>query len=135
MVKDPKTLKDGALAWMQAKEAERLATEARREIEDFLISEVIGLSEEFEGSQSLTLDNINFKVTGRLNRKVDGDLLESLAREHGLTKVIEDLFKWEPRIKLAQWKATDNAITSVLAEAITTRPGRPSFDISIKEGK
>ena len=128
------TLQEGAIAWMKAKEDERMATALRREIEDYLISEVIALEEDFEGSQSLALGDIKVKVTGRMNRKVDGDMLETLAREHGITTALDELFKWKPELKMTEWKAASEEITSVLAQAITTTPGRVSFDISTKEG-
>lgn len=132
-IKDKKILKEGALAWRKAKDVEAAATEARRVIEDYIMAEVISLAQDFEGSQTRTLDDVVFKVTGRMNRKVDGDMLEALAQEHGLTKVIEDLFKWKPDVKMKEWKQADESITSLLAQAITTTPGRPSFDITIKE--
>ena len=132
-ISDSEVLKRGCVAWMKAKEAERKATEERREIEDYLTANIFSLPETFEGSQSLTLDGIKVKVTGRMNRKVDADRLQELANEHGLVAVVDTLFSWKPELKMTEWRSADAAITSILAEAIETKPGRVSFDISMKE--
>jgi hypothetical protein len=134
-ISDADVLKNGCIAWMAAKDAEKKAIDDRREIEDYLSKYVLSIPETFEGSQSLTLDDIKLKVTGRMNRKVDGKRLEELATEHGLTPALDELFNWKPEVKLTEWKNADAAITSVLAEAIETTPGRVSFNISLKEEK
>jgi hypothetical protein len=135
MVSDAAALKEGMQAWLEAKEREQLAIDERREIEDYLTNAMFALSEDFEGSQSLTLDDYKLTVTGRMNRKVDADRVQELAREHGLTAAIEDLFSWKADVRMTEWRQADPAITNVLAEAITTTPGRPSYKITLKEAK
>lgn len=120
--------------WLEAKEAERAAVEKRRVIEDQLLS-LIGLSETFEGTKNAEQDGYKVKIVGRMNRKVDSDALQDLAREHGLETFLTSLFKWEADLKLTAWKATDKSITDLLAPAIITKPGRPSFSIEEKEAK
>ena len=120
--------------WLSAKEAEKLAQEERRKVEDELLS-LIGFSETFEGTQNAEQDGYKVKIVGRMNRKVDSDVLQDLAREHGLETFLTSLFKWEADLKLTAWKATDKSITDLLAPAITTKPGRPSFSIEEKEAK
>lgn len=120
--------------WLAAKEAEKLAQEERRKVEDELLS-LIGFSETFEGTQNSEQDGYKVKIVGRMNRKVDSDALQDLAREHGLETFLTSLFKWEADLKLTAWKATDKSITDLLAPAITTKPGRPSFSIEEKEAK
>ena len=97
MVSDAAALKEGMQAWLEAKEREQLAIDERREIEDYLTNAMFALSEDFEGSQSLTLDDYKLTVTGRMNRKVDADRVQELAREHGLTAAIEDPVQLEGR--------------------------------------
>ena len=120
--------------WLEAKEAERVAVEKRRVIEDAMVRE-FGFLETFEGTQSYELDDFKIKIVGRMNRKVDGDTLQDLARVNGLETFLQTLFKWDPEIKMTAWKATDKSITDKLAPAITTKPGRPSFSIEEKEAK
>ena len=113
--------------WLDLKETERQATEARRHVEDQLISMV---NTKLDGSATTKIDNITIKVTTRLNRRIDGDLLQDLAAENGLTDQLGTLFRWKPDLNMSAWKAADPAITTPLLDAITTSEGRPSFNIT-----
>ena len=117
--------------WLELKEAERKATEQRREVEDKMLS-LIGISETLDNTETVDNDMYLIKVVGRMNRKVDGELLQSLAAEHGLTAHLSSLFRWKPEINAAVWKASSESITKPLLGAIITTPGRPSFSIVAK---
>ena len=121
-----------AAMWLAAKEAEKEATEDRRRIED-RIKSLVGVAENMEGTETVDPDRYTIKIVGRIDRKVDGDKLQELAAEYGLTDHLSYLFRWKPEINMAVWKATDEAITKPLAAAITAKPGRPSFTIIRKE--
>ena len=125
-------LNELAAMWLAAKEAEREAVEDRRRIED-RIKSLVGVAENLEGTETVDPDRYTIKIVGRIDRKVDGDKLQELAAEHGLTEHLSSLFRWKPEINMAVWKATDEAITKPLAAAITAKPGRPSFTIIRKE--
>lgn len=118
--------------WLAAKEAEKEATEDRRKIED-RIKSLVGFAENSEGTETVDPDQFTIKIVGRIDRKVDGDKVQELAAEYGLTDHLSSLFRWKPEINMAVWKATDEAITKPLAAAITAKPGRPSFTIIRKE--
>ena len=118
--------------WLAAKEAEKEATEDRRKLEDRMKS-LIGVAENMEGTETADPDNFTIKIVGRIDRKVDGDKVQELAAEFGLTEHLASLFRWKPEINMAVWKATDESITKPLAAAITAKPGRPSFTITRKE--
>lgn len=120
--------------WIDAKEAERAAVERRRKIEDRLVKE-FEIPETLEGTRSVDADGYIVKIVGRMNRKINADDLQAVAREAGLDSYLGDLFRWKPEIIAAAWKAADRSITSVLEQAITTEPGRPSFSIERKEEK
>ncbi len=120
--------------WLAAKEAERVAVETRRQIEDQMAS-LFGVDPSLEGTANFEQDGHKIKVVGRMNRKVDGDALQDLAREAGLEQFLTTLFKWDPDLKLSAWKSTDKSITDKLAPAITTTPGRPSFSVELVENK
>lgn len=122
-------LDDLSIEWIAAKEAERVAVERRRQIEDKLLS-LIGIAENLDGTEIANTGAYKIKVVGRLNRKVDGDLLQAVARENGLEAHLPSLFRWKPEINLTIWKAADKSITGPLLTAITTTPGRPSFTIT-----
>ena len=118
--------------WLAAKEAERTATERRRELENHLLS-LIGISENWEGTENVETDGGHkIKITGRINRKVDGKRIQEIAAEEGLVEHLSSLFRWKPEINMTAWKSADKSITEPLLGGITTQPGRASFAI-IKE--
>ena len=123
-----KTMEQMAAEWLQAKEAERVAIEKRRDLEDAM-RKAASIRDDVEGTETLALEGFRVKVVGRIDRKVDADKAQELAAEHGLTDHLSTLFRWKPEINMAIWKSTDEAITRPLAAAITAKPGRPSFTI------
>ena len=114
--------------WIAAKERERQAVEERRVIEDALIHE-FKIAEAFEGTASREDAGYSVKITARLNRKVDAEMVQELAAEHGLSEHLGKLFRWTPELNMKAWKSADEKITAALAKAITIKPGRPSFQI------
>ena len=125
-------IKQLAAQWIAAKEAERVAIEERRTVED-AIKALVEFAEDTEGTETIKPDEYIIKIAGRIDRKVDGDKVQELAAEYGLTDHLAKLFRWKPEINMAVWKSTDESITRPLAAAITAKPGRPSFSITIKE--
>ena len=121
-----------AIVWAEAKQAEADAVARRRSIEDKLVA-LMGIKETEEGTKNLETTNYAIKVTSRLNRKVDADLVQEIAAEHGLSAHLSHLFRWKPEINMTAWKAADESITRPLLGAITTTAGRPSFSITTKE--
>ena len=126
-----KTMEQMAAEWLEAKEAERVAIEKRRDLEDAM-RKAASIRDDVEGTETLALEGFKVKVVGRIDRKVDADKVQELAAEFGLTDHLSTLFRWKPEINMAIWKSTDEAITKPLAAAITAKPGRPSFSI-VKE--
>lgn len=120
--------------WLDAKEAERVAIETRRAIEDQLVAD-FEIPETLEGTRSVEAEGYKIKIVGRMNRKIDAELLQDVAAEAGFTDYLSTLFRWKPDIIAAAWKAADKSITDTLSAAITTEPGRPSFTIEQKEAK
>ena len=127
-----KTMEQMAAEWLEAKEAERVAIEARRAVEDQLI-QMFRISEQMEGTfNAKTQTGHAIKIVGRLSRKVDAEKVQELAAEHGLTEHLSSLFRWKPEINLTAWKATSPEITAVLADAVTVSASRPSFSITLE---
>lgn len=121
-----------AAEWMDLKEQERKIVERRREVEDALLV-YYAIDENLNTTCTLKLSGFKAKVTGRMNQKVDPDLLQELAAEAGVSHLLTELFRWKAEINKKKWDDTDSKITSALSGAITTTPGRPSFSISIEE--
>lgn len=124
MSDDIKTL---TAEWIRLKEVERQAVDERRQIEDLLMCMV---NSKQEGSATTKAGGYQIKVTTRLNRRINSDLLQDIAAENGLTDHLSTLFRWKPDINMSAWKAADPSITEPLLDAITTTEGRPIFNIT-----
>ena len=117
--------------WAGFKEAETVATRKRREIEDKLHNLL--------GHKSLWSKTFkapgNYKVTitNGVTNKIDGDLLQQIAKEHGLTQQLGKLFRWKPSLDKEAWELADYRVKDILEEAITNRPSRPQFKITRTE--
>lgn len=119
-------------SWAQAKKVETQAIEDRRKFEDE-ISKICDINPAHEGTVSLELDQYKVKIVSKLTRKIDPDKLQEIAGESGLTDHLFTLFRWKPEIEMKAWKTADQAVTSVLAKAVTTSAGRPSYSITTEE--
>ena len=116
-------------AWLEAKEAERKAIEFRRNLEDQMVIG-FGFPETHEGTKNYLDGGYKITIVGRIDRKVDGDKLQDIASANGLTNHLSILFRWKPEIISAAWKGASENITKSLSEAITAKPGRPTFSIT-----
>ena len=125
-------LKTLSADWMRHKTDEEKSVAERRKIEDQIVK-MLKLPESFETTETAEPQGFVVKIAGRIDRKVDGDKVQELAAEFGLTEHLAKLFRWKPEINMAVWKATDEVITKPLAGAITAKPGRPSFKIITKD--
>ena len=117
-------------SWLIAKQAEADAIANRRFIEDQLAS-IANVRADLDGTETLESGQYTVKIVGRIDRKVDADKLQEIAIEHGLMDHLSSLFRWKPEINATAWKQADPAIVRPLADAITAKPGRPSFKITI----
>ena len=123
-------LDDLAKKWLNAKEVEAMAVARRRKLEDELTS-LIGVAENMEGTENVETDGGHtIKITGRINRKVDGARIQEIAAEEGLEEHLSSLFRWKPEINMKAWQNADKSITGPLLRGITTQPGRASFTIT-----
>ena len=118
--------------WLNAKAIEEAAIKTRRDLEDAMSFE-LALPANLDGTSNFDCDGYAVKIVGRINRKIDSDKLQALAAEHGLADHLPSLFRWKPEINATAWKAAAATITQPLLDAITSTPGRPTFNISKKE--
>lgn len=118
--------------WLDAKAEEAEATSRRRILEDRLVAQ-FNVASNLDKTANFEADGFKIKVEGRINRKINTDLLQEIAAENGLTAHLGSLFRWKPEINAAAWKAADEAIIKPLMDAITATPGRPSFTITKKD--
>ena len=118
-----------AIAWSHAKQAEASAINTRRLIEDKL-TEALGIASTDEGVHNAETVDYKIKVTSRLTRKVDSDLIQEAAAEHGLSHLLSSVCRWKPELDLRAWNALDADTRNKLAPAVTTTAGRPSYSIT-----
>ena len=118
--------------WLNAKAIEEAAIKTRRDLEDAMASQ-LALPANLDGTSNFDCDGYAVKIVGRINRKIDSDKLQALAAEHGLADHLPSLFRWKPEINATAWKAAAATITQPLLDAITSTPGRPTFNISKKD--
>lgn len=115
--------------WIAAKQAENKAVEARREAEDALVS-LLKINPNQDATKTEKIEEFEVKVTTRLTRKVDAEMVQEIAAENGLNEHLGTLLRWKPEIDMKAWKAASEAITKPFAKAITTTASRPSFSIT-----
>ena len=132
MDKSVDKIEEMAFLWADLKAAEQLATLRRREVEDE-IAEHLAIKADLSGTETAKAGRCSIKISGRIDRKVDAEMLQELAYENGLSDLLPALFRWKPEVNMATWNTTDEAIKNALSGAITAKPGRPSFSIVIKE--
>lgn len=114
--------------WILAKETEDSARRARLDIESQLVS-MFNVPLTHEGTANFERDGYKVKVVGRMNRKVNTDLVRQIAIENGLEDHLPHLFRWSADINSSAWKATDSSITNLLSEGIETKPGKPGITV------
>lgn len=132
---NPTLMDDLADKWLDWKDKEKQAVDARRQLEDEM-RRYANLEGDLDGTETILGATVKIKIVGRIDRKVDSDKLQELAAEHGLTEHLGALFRWKPEINMSAWKMADSSITRPLSDAITAKPGRPSFSVEIiKEDK
>ena len=118
-----------SVEWLEAKEAERDATERRRLIEDEMVR-LIGVEQTDEHTRKVEADPFTIKIACRINRKVDGDMAQEIAAEHDMQDHLGMLFRWKPELSMTAWNGVGDNVKQVFARAITATPGRPSFTIT-----
>jgi len=118
--------------WLELKKQEENIVLKRRLIEDQITS-LLKIKESLDGVETCEIDNLVIKVTGRIDRKVNAEMVQEIAAENGLTEMLPSLFRWTPAINMAAWKKCSPEITNVLLGAITSKPGRPSYKITFNE--
>jgi hypothetical protein len=123
-----KPLQQLSAEWLEAKDAERDATERRRLIEDEMVR-LLDVKPTDENTRKVEADPFIIKIACRINRKVDGDLAQEIAAENDMQDHLALLFRWKPELSMAAWNGVGDNVKQVFARAITATPGRPSFTI------
>jgi hypothetical protein len=114
--------------WLELKSLETRAKNERSAIEEYMLGRA-RIDYTVEGTKTIPSDIYENKITCKLTKKIDSDLLQEIAAENGLSEHLSDLFRWKPELNIKAWKAASEEITGPLSKAITSKPARPGFKI------
>jgi hypothetical protein len=131
MKPQPKPLQQLSAEWVEAKEAERDATERRRLIEDEMVR-LLEVQPTDEHTRKVEAKPFTIKIACRISRKVDGDMAQEIAAENDMQDHLALLFRWKPELSMTAWNGVGDNVKQVFARAITATPGRPSFTITLE---
>lgn len=129
---DNYTIDELASDWLEAKATEKAAIAYRRDVEDELTKR-FNLAPDLAGTETRSSDRHFFRIIGRLERKVDAEMVQEIAAEKGVGDWLATLFRWKPEISANAWKTAPSHVTGALSRAITTKASRPSFAIEGKD--
>jgi hypothetical protein len=115
--------------WLDAKKLEAAAVAERRELEDQMVKQ-FGVPKDLDGTIKHEADGYVIRMEGRISKKIDADKLQVLAAEAGVSEHLASLFRWKPEINTKVWNAASSVVTGPLLGAITSTPGRPTFNIT-----
>jgi len=123
-LKRNRTVEDAAGDWMDAKNAETKANKDRIAAEQELI-DFIGI--QLEGGESHQIGPYKVTLTGRLNRKVDWDIISTLG-------IIEDVLpiKQKPELDLKALRylqSNEPEIYNTFCKALTIEPAKTSVTV------
>jgi hypothetical protein len=119
-----RTAADAASDWMDAKNQEVAANKRRLEIEEEILSLVTSKT---EGSESYQVGPYKVTLTGRLNRKVDWDMVEKLGVPSALNPV-----KHKPELDLKGLRyleSNEPEIYKTFCKAMTIEPAKTSVTV------
>lgn len=119
-----RTLEDAAADWMDAKKEEIAANKRRVEIEEELLS---FLQAKIEGRESHQIGPYKVTLTGRLNRKVEWDMLHKLNIPENLIPV-----RNKPELDLKALRYLENnepELFKLFSKILTIEPAKTSVTV------
>ncbi len=123
------TIEQLVAARIEAKKAEDLAVQSRREI-DQQIAALLADATKPEGTISQKLsDGKKVSVTYAVNRKVDTDKLQGeWAR---LSIDVQNLFRWKAEVSVSELRKLDDKAVLVASKYFESKPGSPSVKVEV----
>ena len=115
------------------KKAEANISDLRRVAEINLIEAME--VEQKEGTDSFSIDDYEVKITQKVTKTIDAELLRDVAIEFEITDSLSTLFRWKPSIIAKEWKVADEDVKAKLASAITEKFAKPLVTITTKDGE
>lgn len=118
-------------SWCDLKKLERDSAQERRLIESAII-EYLDINTDIAGTTKKETQTHKATIACRLDHKVNADRLHEIANENQVSSgVLSQLFRWEPKLNMKAWECAHDDIKAILSQAITVKPGKPSFKIDL----
>ncbi len=116
----------------EAKAAEEAAKAKRVQLEADL-AKALEVPEQWEGSQTRTVNDYKVCVKRAMNVKIDAARLQEITDRYGLKEEAAKSFRWKCELDKKGWNALNPMTQSVFSKAITKTPGKVSITVELKK--
>lgn len=116
----------------EAKAAEEAAKAKRVQLEADL-AKALEVPEQWEGSQTRTVNEYKVCVKRAMNVKIDAARLQEITDRYGLKEEAAKSFRWKCELDKKGWNALNPMTQSVFSKAITKTPGKVSITVELKK--
>lgn len=122
------------LRYIQSIRDEEAKLKAKREQAEAWLSETLGVDAENEGTTHFGDEDNFVTVEVRRTWSVDADALQSMVEAQEVSMdTVNRVISWKPSLKVTEWRVLDEDSRKVLSQAVTSKTGKPSIKINIKE--
>lgn len=117
----------------EAKAAEEAAKAKRVQLEADL-AKALEVPEQWEGSQTRTVNEYKVCVKRAMNVKIDAARLkEIISRNNNLEHAAGIAFRWKAELDKKGWNTLGSLVQGAFSEAITKTPGKVSITVELKK--
>ncbi len=116
----------------EAKAAEEAAKAKRVQLEADL-AKALEVPDQWEGSQTRTVNEYKVCVKRAMNVKIDAARLQEITDRYGLKEEAAKSFRWKCELDKKGWNALNPMTQSVFSKAITKTPGKVSITVELKK--
>lgn len=116
----------------KAKTAEEAAKAKRVQLEADL-ARALEVPDQWEGSQTRTVNDYKVCVKRAMNVKIDAARLQEITDCYGLKEEAAKSFRWKCELDKKGWGTLCSSVQAVFSEAITKTPGKVSITVELKK--
>lgn len=116
----------------EAKAAEEAAKAKRVQLEADL-AKALEVPEQWEGSQTRTVNEYKVCVKRAMNVKIDAARLKEIISRDNLEHAAGIAFRWKAELDKKGWNTLGSTVQAAFSEAITKTPGKVSITVELKK--
>lgn len=116
----------------EAKAAEEAAKAKRVQLEADL-AKALEVAEQWEGSQTRTVNEYKVCVKRTMNVKIDAARLKEIISRDNLEHAAGIAFRWKAELDKKGWNTLGSLVQGAFSEAITKTPGKVSITVELKK--